>query len=378
MGWEQFKGHTERVDTSKIGSNSGNFAKAFGDAFGQIGNDMINAKAQARKDELLGLQIQNEQAKIDAATEAKKAKKVDDAFKSDINTLDLNNTAEAKQNAIDSLKAFYNPSVDTQSAVATDIANKEKVITAQNNDTYKGMVLNAPNKQELADAWAMSDLADRGYKPSADIVKERDTFYQGKFNDEAIETSVSGGYKNMAEYTKANPELVKNADGITMSKIEAFYANKDKDATDKADKDRTFKLNEDKFKHEVSNDNQTLEISRTKANNGGDGGSALPWLKFDYQQERDQKLDAFKEKQIRTKDANEVFDNIEGFKKLPKANQLLYKKEYIDSGYIPTSTVDDSGMFGKKYIFSMPEHLKTKSTKQPTNKQDNRPALSEL
>lgn len=283
MGWEQFKGHTERVDTSKIVNNGGNFAKAFGDAFGKIGNDMINAKAQARKDELLGLQIQNEQAKLDAAKDAKAVKKVDDAFKSDINTLDLNNTAEAKQNAIDSLKAFYNPSVDTQSAVAADVANKEKVITAQNNDTYKGMVLNSPNKQELADAWAMSDLGDRGYKPSADIVKERDTFFQGKFNDEAIETSVSGGYKNMAEFTKANPELVKNADGITMSKIEAFYANKDKDAFDRTDKDRTYNLQEKKFKHEVNHDNQTLQIARTKAENGGDGSGSS-------QQEKDSKV----------------------------------------------------------------------------------------
>lgn len=292
MGWyDSFKGNSASVNLNA--TKGGSAAKNIGDAFVDMGRLMMDAEVSKDKSNLMKLQLENEQAKLDAAKEAKKVKKVDDAFKSDIGTLDLNTTDEAKQNAIESLKAFYNPSVETQSTVATDVANKEKVITAQNNDTYKGMVLNAPNKQELADAWAMSDLSERGYKPSADIVKERDTFYQSKFNDEAIETSVSGGYKTMDAFTKANPELVKNADGITMSKIEAFYAAKDKDANDRSDKDRTFKLNEDKFKHEVSNDNQTLEISRIKAKNGGDGSGSA--------QEKDSKVVDAINKTITTK-----------------------------------------------------------------------------
>lgn len=270
MGWENFKGHTERVDLSKAGSGAGNFAKAFGDAFSTLGNDMINAKAQAKRDELLGLQIQNEQAKLDAAKDAKAVKKVDDAFRNDAGTLDLNVTSEAKQNAMDALKQFYNPSLEARTAQDQANSAKESVIQKQNDDTYKSMVLNAPNKQELADAWAMSDLVDRGYKPSADIVKERDNFFQGKFNDEAISVANSGGYKNMDEFSKANPELVKNADGVTMSKIDQYFSGKVKDAFDRSDKDRTYNLQEKKFNHEVSHDNQTLAIARTKAENDSD------------------------------------------------------------------------------------------------------------
>lgn len=72
----------------------------------------------------------------------------------------------------------------------------------------------------------------------------------------------------MKEFTVAHPELVKNADGVTMAKIESFYGGKDKDAQAKADSDRTYELNLKKTNHQISNDNKTLAIQAQKGIDG--------------------------------------------------------------------------------------------------------------
>jgi len=272
MAWyDSFAGHAERIDMSKAGSNGGNFAKAFGDAFAKIGENATDAATRAKKDQLTGLQIQNEQMKIDSATAAAGQKKLDDAYRGDTSLLDLDTSVEAKQNAVDALQTFYKPSSEARTAQANEMKIEENAIQAKNNDEYKRLYMSAPNKEELRDAYALSPLGDKGYMAPADIAKERDAFYQTKFNDEAIETSTSGGYKNMDAFVKANPELVKNADGVTMSKIETHFATKDKDAYDRTDKDRNFNLKEKEFKHKVNNDAASLEVERIKAKKSGSG-----------------------------------------------------------------------------------------------------------
>lgn len=242
MGWyDSLGGKTERVNMNNFASGSA--AKNFGDAFASIGKIMIDSEAAKDKAKLTDLQVQNEQNKLDEFKDAKKQKKFDDAFALDIKTLDPSVSSEATQNAVDALKTFHTPS-------APEVALQETEIKAKANDFQ-----NTQNKQYLGDAWTLDPMASKEarqnatdtlgefYKPDTtaqDKVTERfkglDNIAQTKFNDEAIETSVSKGYKNMKEFTDANPELVKNADGITMAKIDTYFSGKDTTARDLADK----------------------------------------------------------------------------------------------------------------------------------------------
>jgi len=150
------------------------------------------------------------------------------------------------------------------------------------------------DKKYLGDTWTLDPTASKEsrqnaldalgefYKPEttaqdkvAEHFKALDGLAQTKFNDEAIAQSVSGGFKNMKEFTDAHPELVKNADGVTMAKIEGFYSGKEKDAQDKADKDRTYGLQVSKFNHDVSNDNKTLALQAQKGGSNGEKDSKV-------------------------------------------------------------------------------------------------------
>lgn len=280
MGWyDTFRGHTERVNVGAVGSDAGSAAKNFGDAFRDIGRTMIEAEAQRDRSRLTDLQIQNEQNKLDATKDAAAQKKLDDAYKSDIGTLDAGTSAEAKQNAVDALQAFYKPSFDAKGTADKSLSERTDTIQKQRDKNYltDAFTLDmGASKEARANA---EDALRQFWTPSTAQVKEveqrfktADDIAQAKFNDEAVETSVSGGYKTMDEFTKANPELVKNADGITMSKIEAFYAGKAKDEAAQRDRDRTYELNRKKTDHDISNDAERLKIERAKAASGGDSG----------------------------------------------------------------------------------------------------------
>lgn len=278
MGWyDSLGGNPERINVNHI--TDGSAAKNFGDAFASIGKIMIDNEAAKDRAKLTDLQVQNEQNKLDESKDVKKQKKLDDAFSLDVKTLDSSATPEATQNAVDALKSFHTPS-------APAVALQEQETKAKSAEFQVGQ-----DKKYLGDAWTLdsttskdarqnaTDALGEFYKPdisAQDKVVEHfkglDNIAQVKFNDEAIEQSVSGGYKTMKDFTNAHPELVKNADGITMSKIESFYSGKDKDAADRSDKDRTYNLNLKKVDHEISNDAKTLEIQRQKAINGGANG----------------------------------------------------------------------------------------------------------
>lgn len=241
-GWyDSFGGKTERINMNNFASGSA--AKNFGDAFTSIGKIMIDSEVAKDNAKLTDLKVQNEQNRLDEFKDAKKQKKFDDAFSLDIKTLDSSASPDATQNAVDALKSFHTPS-------APAVAQQEQEIKAKATDFQT-----TQNKQYLGDAWTLdataskdarqnaTDALNEFYKPdttTVDKVVERfkglDNIAQTKFNDEAIEVSVSKGYKNMKEFTEANPELVKNADGSTMAKIDTYFAGKDTTARDLADR----------------------------------------------------------------------------------------------------------------------------------------------
>ena len=84
---------------------------------------------------------------------------------------------------------------------------------------------------------------------------------QRLFNEEALKVSSTGGYNTMEEFTQANPELVKNADGTTMSKVEAFYTTKDTTKRDIADKTKD-------LKQATEINKLTAQLVKSKANQG--------------------------------------------------------------------------------------------------------------
>lgn len=242
MGWyDSLGGKTERVNIQNV--TGGSAAKNFGDAFANIGKVIIDNEVAKDRAKLTDLQVQNEQNKLDEFKDAKKQKKLDDAFSLDIKTLDPSASSEATQNAVDALKSFHTPS-------APAVAQQEQDTKAKAAEFQAGQ-----DKKYLGDAWTLDATASKEarqnatdalgefYKPdisAQDKVVEHfkvlDNIAQTKFNDEAIEQSVSGGYKSMKDFTAAHPELVKNADGATMSKIDTYFAGKDTTARDLADK----------------------------------------------------------------------------------------------------------------------------------------------
>lgn len=274
MGWyDSLGGKTERVNMNGI--TGGSAAKNFGDAFASIGKIMIDSEVAKDNAKLTDLKVQNEKNRLDEFKDAKKQKKFDDAFSLDIKTLDSSASPEATQNAVDALKSFHAPSVQA-------VAQQEQEIKAKATDFQ-----NTQNKQYLGDAWTLDPTASKEarqnatdalsefYKPDTitqDKATERfkglDSIAQTKFNDEAIEVSVSKGYKNMKEFTEANPELVKNADGSTMAKIDTYFAGKDTTARDLADR-----LKEIKTATTIQNLQGNVTEAQIRAAKGSGGGA---------------------------------------------------------------------------------------------------------
>jgi hypothetical protein len=114
---------------------------------------------------------------------------------------------------------------------------------------------------------------------SPEVKQKLDAHFQNKFNDEAVKVSVTGGYDDFKGFTSANPELVQNADGTTMAKIEQYFAGKDKRVA-------TAKAAEEDAKHQKELlKMQEKVVKAQKAAKGGKGG-------FKYTENTDAKIAA--------------------------------------------------------------------------------------
>ena len=182
MGWyDAFSGDVARVNTSGVTSDTGNGAKAFGDAFSGFGDNLYKRELDKEKSAVLDLQKQNEQNKINS-------------FQSD------------------------------QEQKAEDWVQKE------DNKDYLNEAWGATSREDFKNNYKLDDTnsVDVATLKAADaIFVEREKKAQDNFNNEAINTSVTGGYTDFKDFSTKNPELIKNADGITMSKIEKNFASKD-------------------------------------------------------------------------------------------------------------------------------------------------------
>lgn len=221
MGWyDSFKGNVAGVNLNGVGDDTGLAAKAFGDAFMNIGKNMNDREAQKKKDEiadktlestlktndaksaLYGTQNEAAQKTMESAEEAKATKKLDDAFSGAYRSLE----------GAENLKLF--------------------------KDNYR---------------------TGNGYGAiSDDAVKQADAYFQSKFNDEAKNVAVSKGYKDFATFAKENEQLVKMADGATMMQIEKLFSDKDLSAATSAQKEKA-------AQHQIALLNKEQEISNLTA-----------------------------------------------------------------------------------------------------------------
>ena len=193
MGWyDSFRGNVAGVNMSGVGSDAGLGAKAFGDAFVTIGKSMTDATKDAALLKTQEAALRADEAKV-KSEEAKTA------------LYGTQNTA-----ALD--------------AIETTKADKEtKKLDDAFSTSYRGLE-GAENIKLFKDNYQTGN----GYGTlSSKAVQEADAYFQSKFNDEAKNKAVSGGYKDFATFAKENEQLVKMADGTTMAQLDKHFSDKD-------------------------------------------------------------------------------------------------------------------------------------------------------
>ena len=189
MGWyDAFKGNTARVNMSQVTSNAGSGAKNFGDAFAKIGDTMLAREDRIKADELAGEKSKLLESQINM---------------SNANLSKMNSEAETKaENWVQNSD------------------NQDYIAQAYKSNSLDELKVNYPlNNTNAIDAKTQQDVIN--------IFDAKDKKAQINFNDEAVKQSVEGGYKDFNAFKDANPDVVKMADGVTMTKIDKYFENKD-------------------------------------------------------------------------------------------------------------------------------------------------------
>jgi len=218
MGWyDAFKkGDVASVNTAKATSDNGSAIKNLGDAFSNIGKSVIDVEDARDVSKLREKQMQKADSGIELDKYNLTSKQIDDGFK-----------------------------LEDRGQKVYDDAFEKDFMASKSKDEWE------------------QKKTDGKYNASAASLEKEQKYFQEKFNDEAISTNVAGGYKNFKEFSDTNPELIKNADGITLSKIEKWYA--DKDTTGAALEAQKIAL-----KHQQQLSKQEAKIAKLNAKSGED------------------------------------------------------------------------------------------------------------
>lgn len=197
MGWyDSFKGNVAGVNLNGVGDDTGLAAKAFGDAFMNIGKNMNDREAQKKKDEIADKTLES--------------------------TLKTNDANIASMNARSALYGTQN-----EAAQKTMESAEEAKATKKLDDAFSGAYRSLEGAENLK-LFKDNYRTGNGYGTlSDDAVKQADTYFQSKFNDEAKNVAVSKGYKDFATFAKENEQLVKMADGATMAQLDKYFSDKD-------------------------------------------------------------------------------------------------------------------------------------------------------
>jgi hypothetical protein len=247
MGWKDaFKsGNTASINFNALKND--NVGSAFGDAFANIGQTMIAADAQAGKNKLLELQLQNEQMKIDSAKKDGEKAYLNDAFgdlvartgdkkgfeadkQSSLGSIEKVGegiSQEAVDNANSSVKAFYTaPSREAKES-------QDKKYQGQYDTAVQNVLYTSPDKKSFTDAFAK--IKDDTMQLSPAVVKEQqaqmkafDDKAQLNFNNELREKATA--FKTFGELQNSDgyATLLANADAATVEHVIDRYNLNDK------------------------------------------------------------------------------------------------------------------------------------------------------
>lgn len=243
MGWRDAftGGHTASVNLNNMKNDSG--ISAFGDAFGNIGRTIIEADAQAGKNKLIGMQLQNEQLKLDDAANTRADKNTQeyastmtrDAWGKDkvasLSSLDATATPEATLNAQQAINAFYAPTKEMKA----DWTAQEKVVQDTNNKAYLADAFTLDPTASKASRQNAADALQQFYKPETAQLTEiekrfkaQDDLAQTNFNNELREKATA--YPTFAEFQKSEGYnvLLANADATGIEHVIDRYNLSDK------------------------------------------------------------------------------------------------------------------------------------------------------
>lgn len=240
MGWyDSFKGNTAAINMNGVGSDAGLGAKAFGDAFVSIGKNMTDAKKNEE-----ALKVQEVQMRSD----------------------------EAKIGAENARTALYG----TQNTAALDTIEETKKAreTKKLDDAFSGAYRSLEGADNLK-LFKDNYRTGNGYgNISDDAVKAADIHFQGKFNDEAKNVAVSKGYKDFTTFAKENEQLIKMADGATMTQLDKYFTDKDMSvaklaAQENSTKNQIAMLNKEQEISNLTASRNKAEIKAEKEQSGG-------------------------------------------------------------------------------------------------------------
>jgi len=154
MGWyDAFSGDVARVNTSRVTTDTGSGASAFGDAFASFGKSLYSKEIDKEKSAVLDLQKQNEQNKLDTFNTQQTADKNSKEY---LSTASDNNSLEefnqiANSTTKDGKKYLTGSFEDKQKVVQMfKDREKEKQIISDNADNW---VQKEDNNDYIADAW---------------------------------------------------------------------------------------------------------------------------------------------------------------------------------------------------------------------------------
>ena len=182
-----------------------------------------------------------------------------DAFKGDVARVD---TSKATTSGGAMASAFG----DAFTKIGTSVIDKELTDS-------KLLAQEKQNKLNDATYAKVTQDTQQGKKTFDDAFNtKKEVEAQELFNDEALSVSATGNYKNMEEFTKANPQLVINADGATMQKVNKYYQDLDKTAINLDMKTRD-------MNHATQINNLSKQLAKSQANKG-----------FVYGQDTDSKI----------------------------------------------------------------------------------------
>jgi len=350
MGWyDAFSGDVARVNTSRVTTDTGSGASAFGDAFASFGKSLYSKEIDKEKSAVLDLQKQNEQNKLDTFNTQQTADKNSKEY---LSTASDNNSLEefnqiANSTTKDGKKYLTGSFEDKQKVVQMfKDREKEKQIISDNADNW---VQKEDNNDYIADAWGATSRKEFKKNNILDDTNSVDSPTMEKVN--AIFTAREKAEANkIKERLDNNVSKTKNA----LYGVQKNVANENLKTLKKTNTANDFSDAFGKYTASI-NGTENLQTLKDNYNNGGgfDNISKDEIENLNTKIALSAKADANKSNEISK--LNSVKKDLKQQQALSKQEQKLFK---VEQELIKKSTV--KSVDGARDIISISKYLRAK------------------